>query len=126
MSGPGRSRKTHVTRRPGDPNAGRPRAVSGIPASTTLGVVATNARLSKIEASAVARLAQVAYARCISPVGTRFDGDVIFCLSRGEVRADSLVVGMLAIDALQQAILQAALRAKGLPGLPAARDLDAG
>ena len=95
-----------------------------VPTSTTLGVIATNARLAKIETCAVARLAQTAYARCISPVGTRFDGDVIFCLSRGNVRADPLVVGMLAIGALQEAILRAVTRARGLPGLPAASDLD--
>ncbi len=107
---------------------GRPRAVrrrDSVPSSTTLGVVATNARLTKVEATAVARLAQVAYARCISPVGTRYDGDVIFCLSRGSVRADSLQVGMLAIDAMQEAIMGAALAARGIAGLPAARDLDA-
>ncbi|HYS77856.1 MAG TPA: P1 family peptidase, partial [Candidatus Dormibacteraeota bacterium] len=123
--GPGRPPKGRLTRRRGDPDTGGPPGVSRVPTSTTLGVVATNARLGKIEASAVARLAQVAYARCISPVGTRFDGDVIFCLSRGEVQADSLVVGMLAIEALQAAILRAAVRARGLPGLPAARELDA-
>ena len=95
-----------------------------VPSSTTLGVVATNARLTKIEAAAVARLAQVAYARCISPVGTRYDGDVIFCLSRGSVRVDSLRVGMLAIEAMQEAIVRAALAARGVAGLPAARDLD--
>src|SRR2546426_317601 len=122
---PGRHPKTRVTRPHGDPDAVRPRGGSRVPASMTLGVVATNARLGKVEASAVARLAQVAYARCISPVATRFDGDVIFCLSRGDVRADSLVVGMLAIEALQEAILRAAVRARGLPGLPAACDLDA-
>jgi len=87
-------------------------------------VVATNARLAKIETCAVARLAQTAYAYYISPVGTRFDGDVIFCLSRGDVSADPLVVGMLAIGALQEAILRAVMRARGLPGLPTASDLD--
>lgn len=101
-----------------------PRRQASVPSSTTLGVVATNARLTKLEAAAVARLAQVACARCISPVGTRYDGDVIFCLSRGGVRADSLRVGMLAIEALQEAIVRAALAARGIPGLPAARDLD--
>jgi len=94
--------------------------------STTLGVVATNARLTKVEATAVARTAQVAYARCIAPVWTRFDGDVVFCLSRGDLRADPLVVGALAIQAMEEAILRAALLARGLPGLPSARDLDRG
>ena len=94
------------------------------PPSTTLGVVATNARLTKIEATAVARMTQIAYARCIDPVWTRFDGDVIFCLSRGDLRADPLIVGTLAIQAMEEAILRAALLAPGLRGLPAARDLE--
>ncbi len=102
----------------------RPKGSGRVPTSTTLGVIATNARLTKVETCAVARLARAAYARCISPVGTRYDGDVIFCLSRGTVRADSLVVGMLAIEVMQTAILRAATRARGLPGLPAAGDLD--
>ena len=94
--------------------------------STTLGVVATNARLTKIEATAVARMTQVAYARCIAPVWTRFDGDVVFCLSRGDLRADALTIGTLAIQAMEEAILRAALLARGLPGLPSARDLARG
>ncbi|HKB07208.1 MAG TPA: P1 family peptidase [Candidatus Polarisedimenticolia bacterium] len=94
--------------------------------STTLGVVATNARLTKVEASALARTAQIALARCIDPVWTRFDGDVVFCLSRGDVRADPLVLGALAVRAMEEAILRAAMRARGLPGLPSTRDLDEG
>ena len=105
---------------------GRPAATGDAPPppSTTLGVVATNARLTKVEATSVARAAQVACARCIAPVWTRFDGDVVFCLSRGRVRADPLVVGALATEAMQEAILRAALLARAVAGLPAARDLD--
>lgn len=112
--------------RPGAPGRPDRRRAAAPPPSTTLGVVATNARLTKVQATAVARMSQVAYARCIAPVWTRFDGDVIFCLSKGEERADPLVVGTLAIQALEEAILRAARLAAGLPGLPAARDLDAG
>jgi L-aminopeptidase/D-esterase-like protein len=102
-----------------------PRRRSGTPPpSTTLGVIATNARLTKVEATGVARAAQIAYARCIAPVWTRFDGDVVFCLSRGDLRADTLVVGTLAIRAMEQAILRAVLLARGLRGLPSARDLE--
>ena len=93
------------------------------PPSTTLGIVATNARLTKAEATTVAKAAQVACARCIAPVWTRFDGDVVFCLSRGNVRADALVVGVLATEAMQEAILRAARLARAVRGLPAARDL---
>jgi L-aminopeptidase/D-esterase-like protein len=117
------------------PSGSGPRAASGReapsrsgspPRSTTLGVVATNARLTKVEASALARTTQIAYARCIDPVWTRFDGDVVFSLSRGALRADPLVVGALAIQAMEEAILRAATQARGLPGLPSARDLDPG
>ena len=107
-------------RAPGGP-AGRGGAPP--PPSTTLGVVATNARLTKVEATSVAKAAQVACARCIAPVWTRFDGDVVFCLSRGNVRADTLVVGALATEVMQEAILRAALLARAVPGLPAAREL---
>jgi L-aminopeptidase/D-esterase-like protein len=93
------------------------------PPSTTLGIVATNARMTKVEAQGVAKAAQVALARCIAPVWTRFDGDVVFCLARGSVRADALVVGTLATAAMQEAILRAVRSARSVPGLPAARDL---
>jgi L-aminopeptidase/D-esterase-like protein len=94
--------------------------------STTLGVVATNARLTKVEASSLARTAQIAVARCLDPVWTRFDGDVVFCLSRGDVRADPLVLGALAVRAMEEAILRAATLAQGLSGLPSSGDLDRG
>ncbi len=97
---------------------------AAVPSNTTLGVVATNARLTKPEAGLVARMAHAAFARCISPTHTRFDGDVIFCLSRGRVRADPEQVGVLAIEAMERAILRAVLLARGIPGLPATADLD--
>jgi L-aminopeptidase/D-esterase-like protein len=118
------------TDRPASSIAGRPRWAAGRqglpspPPSTTLGVVATNAALSKVGATAVARAAQIALARCITPVWTRFDGDVVFCLSRGRARADTQVVEELAIEAMQEAIQRAVLLACGVPGLPAARDLE--
>jgi len=128
---PGTTRELLRAAPPFHPGAGAPapgrapgRGGATPPPSTTLGVVATNARLTKVEATSVAKAAQVACARCIAPVWTRFDGDVVFCLSRGRVRADALVVGALATEAMQEAILRAALLARGVAGLPAARDLD--
>ncbi len=92
---------------------------------TTLGVVGTNARLSKQDACGVARQAHAAYARCISPVHTRYDGDVIFCLSKGRIAADPDRVSALAIQAMESAIVAAVLEARGLPALPSARELGA-
>jgi L-aminopeptidase/D-esterase-like protein len=96
--------------------------------NTTLGVVATNARLTQAEARKVAEMAHDGYARAIEPVHTLDDGDVIFSLATGRWNgdADASRVGALAAQAMAEAIVRAAIRAEGLPGLPAARDLEAG
>jgi L-aminopeptidase/D-esterase-like protein len=93
--------------------------------NTTLGLVATNAELTKAQAKKVAQMAHDGYARSISPVHTMFDGDTIFALSYGErlVKADISVVGTLAVRVVALALRQAALTAEPAGGLPAARDL---
>ena len=50
---------------------------------TTLAVVATNARLTKVQATKLAQLAGLGMARTIYPVNTMFDGDIVFALSLG-------------------------------------------
>jgi L-aminopeptidase/D-esterase-like protein len=94
--------------------------------NTTLGVVATNARLTKAEATTVARMAHAGLARTIRPVHTPWDGDTIFTLSTGgeEVREAALVVGVLAAEVVAEAVLRGVRAAVGLPGLPAVSDLD--
>ena len=95
--------------------------------NTTIGVVATNARLTKAEASRVALMAQDGYARAIYPVHTPGDGDTTFSLATGTLadsaRASVGQVGALAADVVAAAILDAVLSATPLPGLPAAADL---
>jgi L-aminopeptidase/D-esterase-like protein len=86
-------------------------------------VVATNARLTKAEAQKVAQMAHDGLARAVVPAHTPFDGDTLFALSTGTQGADVGVVGALAADVVAAAILRAAREARGLPGLPAARDL---
>lgn len=93
--------------------------------NTTLGVVATNTRLTKTQATKVAEMAHDGMARVVSPTHTMYDGDAIFTLATGE-RAeapDVTLVGALAADMVAEAILRAVREATGLPGLPAARDL---
>jgi L-aminopeptidase/D-esterase-like protein len=104
--------------------AGAFRADSG-PANTTLGVIATNARLSKAEATRVAQAAHDGYARAIAPAHTPVDGDTIFVLATAarEGAADVALIGALAADVTADAILRAATQATGLPGLPSVRDL---
>jgi L-aminopeptidase/D-esterase-like protein len=93
--------------------------------STTIAVVATNARLTKTEATKVAQMAHDGIARAVVPSHTPYDGDTIFALATGtlEKPPELLVVGALAADAVSDAILRAVRAAKGIEGYPAARDL---
>lgn len=89
-------------------------------ANTVIGVVATNAKLTKPEATKVAQMAQDGIARTIRPAHTMLDGDTIFALGTGEKKADPSTVGALAAEVTAQAILrgvQKAAPAGGLPGL---------
>jgi L-aminopeptidase/D-esterase-like protein len=95
----------------------------GGPSHTTIGVVTTNARLTKIEATTVASLAMVGFSRALSPPHTAFDGDTLFVLSVGEAAADLTRVGILAVDAVARAIARGVRAATSLPDIPAARDL---
>jgi L-aminopeptidase/D-esterase-like protein len=93
--------------------------------NTTIGVVATNARLSKAEASRMALMADDGYARAIYPSHTEGDGDTIFALATGrwDGTASVTAIGALAADAMALAVVRAATEATGVAGIPAARDL---
>jgi L-aminopeptidase/D-esterase-like protein len=104
--------------------AGRlpPRVLEG--GSTTLGVVAVSAALSKAEATQVARMAQDGLARAIVPAHTPYDGDLVFALATGRTgRAAVLPLGALAAEVLARAVRRAVRLARGLPGFPSAGDL---
>ena len=97
--------------------------------NTTIGIVATNARLTKVQATKVAQMAHDGFARAISPVHTPYDGDTIFALATGThqptgtTHASSLLIGALAAEVMAKAIVRAGRAAVGIPGYPAARDL---
>ena len=88
-----------------------------------IGVVATNAGLTKDEANKVAQMAHDGLARAVRPAHTLFDGDTIFALSTGEKNVDVNIVGAYAAEVMAQAIVRAVLQAKAAGGLPAAADL---
>ena len=93
-------------------------------ANTAIGVVVTNGSLNKAEATKVAQMAHDGLARAIRPVHTMLDGDTIFALSTGRIRADVTSVGAFAAEAVTQAVLRAvrlAASAGGLPGLASLR-----
>jgi L-aminopeptidase/D-esterase-like protein len=93
--------------------------------NTTIGLVATNAKLTKAEASRMALMADDGYARAIFPSHTMGDGDTVFSLATGkwDGQADVTMIGALAADAMAKALVQAVTQATGLPNIPAVRDL---
>jgi L-aminopeptidase/D-esterase-like protein len=93
--------------------------------NTTIGVIATNARLTKVQAKKVAQMAQDGYARAISPVHTLADGDTIFTLATGTWTGEIShgTIGALAAEVMADAIVRAATQATSSHGLPSARDL---
>ncbi|HEY8489729.1 MAG TPA: P1 family peptidase, partial [Dehalococcoidia bacterium] len=116
---PGRFTDTYETIRLG--REWLPEAVG----STTLVVVATNARLSKEQANRVATVAHDGMARAVRPAHTQGDGDVIFVLATGDVPVDRYgyrAVESLAARTVERAIVRGVWRATGLHGIPSARE----
>jgi L-aminopeptidase/D-esterase-like protein len=93
--------------------------------NTTIGLVATNAKLTKTQANRMALMADDGFARAIFPSHTMGDGDTVFALATGQWSGEVNLtqIGALAADVMARAIVRAATEATGLPNLPAARDL---
>jgi L-aminopeptidase/D-esterase-like protein len=98
--------------------------------ATTLGVVATDAVLTKAQANKMAQMAHDGFARSINPVHTMSDGDTIFALGTGASgrSANITLLGALGAEMMAVAIVRAVraatrLSGPGLPDLPAAGDL---
>jgi L-aminopeptidase/D-esterase-like protein len=94
-------------------------------ANTTIGLVATNARLTKAQTTKIAQMAQDGLARTIYPAHTMGDGDTVFALATGtlEGQGNVTLIGALAADVMAEAILRAVRLAEGLPGIPSVSDL---
>jgi len=102
------------------------RSVLGFSArgNTVIGVVATNARMTKEEANKAAQMAQDGLARSIRPAHTMLDGDTLFVMATGARRADVNIVGAFAAEVVAQAILRAVRAAQPAGGLPSASQLE--
>jgi len=86
--------------------------------NTTLAVVATNAKLSKVQAQKLAQFASLGVARAIYPVNTTVDGDTVFALSVGSAQGEINALGSAAAEAVAQGILRAVRMAKTMGGVP--------
>ena len=94
-------------------------------AHSTIGIVATNAALTKTEATKIAQMAHDGLARSINPIHTSMDGDTLFAAATGmtKTKADLTTVGAMGAVAVADAVRNAVLAATSLPGYPAHRDL---
>ena len=94
---------------------------SAIKSNTVIGVIATNAKLTKAQATKVAQMAQDGLAQTIRPAHTMFDGDTIFALSTGKQKADVSTVGAFAAEVMAEAIVRAVKMAVSVGGIPGLR-----
>lgn len=98
--------------------------------NTTIGIIVTNAELNQAQAKKLAEMAHDGYARAIRPTHTASDGDTIFALALGGVESKSMIwknvqvnmnlLGVLSVNAMQNAILNAASSAETLMGVQGA------
>jgi L-aminopeptidase/D-esterase-like protein len=98
--------------------------------ATSIGVVATDAVISKVQANKIAQMAHDGLARSINPVHTLTDGDTLFALGTGAsgLEVHTTVLGTLAAEVVARAVLNAVRAATGisgagLPTLPSASDM---
>ena len=105
--------------------------------NTTIGIIATDAALSKVHTLKIAQMAHDGMARAIRPAHTMFEGDSIFCMSTGEKKlpeaSGSYIdphalhlseLGHAAANCLSRAIIHGVLSARSIPGMTAYRDLE--
>ncbi|HXG69845.1 MAG TPA: P1 family peptidase [Gemmatimonadaceae bacterium] len=93
--------------------------------NTTIGLVATNAKLTKTEVNRVALMADDGFARAINPSHTTGDGDTVFALATGrwDGQVSVSMIGALAAEAMAEAIVRAVSKAESLAGVPSAKEL---
>ena len=90
----------------------------------SLGVVVTNAKLDKTHLAKAAGMTHNGYARAIRPVHTTADGDSIYALSLGDLPGDVNVVGAMAAQAMERAIVRAVQSARSAYGLTGWQELN--
>lgn len=85
--------------------------------NTTIGIIGTNAILTKAEANKVSQMAHNGFARSINPVHSMMDGDTIFTMATNIVKSDVNIIGTIAAEVMSRAITNAIMEAKSIDGL---------
>ena len=93
--------------------------------NTTIGVVATNAKLTKAQCKKISQMSHDGYAKAIFPIHTPHDGDTIFTMSTGEVEveADLTLLGSLATEVVEKSIINAIKNAKSIQNIVSYKEL---
>ncbi|ADK15903.1 MULTISPECIES: P1 family peptidase [Clostridium] len=91
--------------------------------NTTIGAVVTNGNFTKTQMNKVASMAHNGYGRAIRPAHSMFDGDTIFAASCGKIEADLSVVGFLAAEVMEKAIVRAVKSADSILQYKSYKDL---
>ena len=94
--------------------------------NTTLGIVATNVKLTRPQATKLAQMGQNGLVKVITPIHSTYDGDVVFALSVGEEQADLNVIGSMADRAMREAVRRAIDVADGFGIVPSGREVKEG
>jgi L-aminopeptidase/D-esterase-like protein len=95
---------------------------------TVLGVVATDVRLSKVELTKVAQMAQAGVACAVRPAHTMYDGDTVFAFSTGKIKHPSerasmiSQIGHVAADTISRSIIHGVLEAESVNGITSYRE----
>ena len=88
------------------------------PTNTTLGLIATDAALTKAQATRLALVAQGGLARVVSPSQTSLDGDTFFVLSRGGAPVDLMALQAAVSTGVGEAVMRSVRAARTLGGVP--------
>ena len=75
--------------------------------NTTIGIVATNAKLDKAGCKKISQMAHDGYAKAIFPIHTPHDGDTIFTMATGEIETDITLLGSIAAEVVEKSIINA-------------------
>lgn len=92
--------------------------------NTTIGIIGTNAIVTKPEANKLAEMAHNGFARSINPIHTMADGDTIFAMATNRVKGDLNLIGTVAAEVMSQAITNAIYLAEGVEELYSYRDIN--
>lgn len=93
------------------------------PINTTIGIIATNAILTKAEANKISEMAHNGYARSINPIHTTVDGDTIFTMATNKIKSDINIIGTMAAEVMSKAITNGVVFAQSYHNFKAYKDI---